>query len=839
MTTIGNPVLESGEGAFARWLESELPRLPGAEDELFHRLWVQGLLRFSDTNAAIDEIDRTNARILTAAYRVRCTSMLVLPDARVHRPALLFATLLLRDWWDHRAGRRDPNPVLYFGSSVGIRDQLASVRIGGRGWKLSSVFQQSHTQRGAISAVPNGEAPMGGLPMVITVYSPSDAANILEECCPPWIAIDCADAYRLQWLDPLIERAEQHCVPVFAWSQNGLGYRGRLHTSPVNIQWPLICTWDDTPVTGLEDLLFRPTRSCAIDPLVMNGQGVDAYESGIVQSLHILSQLRAHGRLAEDAVAATWALVRKLQNISVPFPLHESEAPNFWGFGTVSSLKGAAERFATATRTSDPELASALSRAVAAADSSVEYLQQNDPPLWTALGSFCIEPPPEGIRRLVVFGSRAQMDVFLFALLARYGITQDDLSTLDIFVTDLTDLHRSGFPPEIANSDVRPLYVGVPSLNASAKVVDLLRHCKYIDFLIYTHQLSSLERRSDDWNQKLGLDAEAFQKSVTNLSGQHLIGTVPSPRALSGIASASRVDVLNARNRSAFRAHSQLQLSPVSEISNLFSDDDEDSGLDTVTLPGADTGQPRESPSDVLCDSAIAVDFESGWTALFAPNEKLNVITTGGTGQQKTEERVVAAVRPNDRVLLITGQRRQSLYDLIVGRVHRHPAFEMHLALIRRWQDDLVAAYDRWKAYGARNIDELLRQMVEKGSKLTSSFTLRTWLWRQTLCPDAPDDLRRIAEVLDMRFVAENYRRISRAADRLRNLHRSLALRLSHWLQNGQRDIDAAAAVVDADLGLTFNDFRDSLLVLKVVNLNIVAGPFLRSRLGIVEKRNS
>ena len=823
---------------FVQWLTSELGQLPGTHDELFRRLWVDGLLQFSNSNAAVDEVDSTNAKILTAALRRRTSSMLTFPDASLHRPALLFSTLLLRDWWDRRAaGAAEPNRILYFGSSVGIRDQLASVRISGRAWNLSSVFRQSHVQRGAISAAHNGDVTGDKLPIVVTVYSPADAANIVEEFRPAWIAIDCGDAYRMPWLDALIERAERHNVPIFAWSQNGLGYHGRLHASPVSIQWPLITTWDDTPVTGLQQLLFRPTRPCAIDPLVMSGEGVEAYEAGIVQSIQILTQLRSEGRLAEDAVAATWAVVRKLQNLSVPLALHESEAGHYWGFGTVAAIRAAAERFAAATRNSYPELASALIRAVSASDATIEYLNEHEPPLWTALGSFCIEPPPEGVRRLIVFGSRAQMDVFIFALLARHGISPDDLSTLDIFVTNLTQLYRSGITPEIRNADARPLYIGVPGPTAAAKLVEVLRHYKYIDFLIYGHQLRSLERRSAVWNQKLGLDAEALARSVANLSGQRAISAVPPTRPITTIAAASRVDVLNARNRSTYRPASPLQISALSEVSYLFSDDD-DSGADTVTLPDSEPGREGESPTDVLCDAAIAVNFESGWTALFAPDEKLNVVTAGIAGQQRTEERTVTAIRPNDRVLLITGQRRQSLYDLIVARVHRHPAFEMHLALIRRWQDDLVAAYDRWKAYGTRNVDELLAAMRQRGSTLTSSFTLRTWLWRHTLCPDDSEDLRRIAEVLDMRFVAENYSRIWRAADRLRNLHRCLALRLSHWLQSGQRDADHAAAVVDADLGLTFDDFRNSLLVLKVISANRITGPFLRSRLGAVERSN-
>jgi len=42
--------------------------------------------------------------------------------------------------------------------------------------------------------------------------------------------------------------------------------------------------------------------------------------------------------------------------------------------------------------------------------------------------------------------------------------------------------------------------------------------------------------------------------------------------------------------------------------------------------------------------------------------------------------------------------------------------------------------------------------------------------------------------------------------------------------------------VIDAELGLTFEDIRNSLLVLDVIKIENVVGPFLRNHLGFVKK---
>ena len=89
-----------------------------------------------------------------------------------------------------------------------------------------------------------------------------------------------------------------------------------------------------------------------------------------------------------------------------------------------------------------------------------------------------------------------------------------------------------------------------------------------------------------------------------------------------------------------------------------------------------------------------------------------------------------------------------------------------------------------------------------------------------------------------MGFVEKHYKSISRAARRLRGLHRGLANKLNRWLRdqaagNIQNKYDD---IIDAKLGLTFEDIRNSLLVLQVTKIENVPGPFLRSNLGQIKR---
>jgi hypothetical protein len=321
---------------------------------------------------------------------------------------------------------------------------------------------------------------------------------------------------------------------------------------------------------------------------------------------------------------------------------------------------------------------------------------------------------------------------------------------------------------------------------------------------------------------------------------------VPSPHERIFVEMPTEIDVEAATKTRTPLAGSVWQPEdPVVEVERLFQSDDECDGEEPILndRPKTEGGFPTESSEEIWCAEAVRVGLDQGWHVYFAPDDMINVISDKGL-----DLRYVRSLRPEERVLIIHGQQRQSLYDLIISRVHKHPSIELHLAMIRRWHEDLRVAYAHWRTrfvepnelrtYGAHDTGGLLRRMQARGSQLTSPSTLNSWLKGFVMCPDAPEDLRRIGEVLNMSFVQQYYKRISQAASRLGGLHRGLSNRLNGWLHDQvagaiQANDDDA---IDAELGLTFGDVRNSLLVLRVKNIEIITGPFLRSALGRAER---
>src|SRR5262245_39352549 len=115
------------------WIINAFEVLPGCRDGLFEGLWNKQRLRFGRAVAQPhDKTDEYSARLVCATVARRERILLVLPDFQPRRPALLFVTALLRCWQDTSPQRpTEDRKVLYFGTTVGIRDQLGQVSIQG------------------------------------------------------------------------------------------------------------------------------------------------------------------------------------------------------------------------------------------------------------------------------------------------------------------------------------------------------------------------------------------------------------------------------------------------------------------------------------------------------------------------------------------------------------------------------------------------------------------------------------------------------------------------------------------------------------------------------------
>jgi hypothetical protein len=807
--------------------------LPGTDDVLFRQLWLERRLHYLGDKQAVDVCDQLSARLACAALRTRHPLLVVLPDLEPHRPALLFATALLRYWWDFRLiDKGVPSPVFYFGSHIGIREHLTRTKIADMSIDLAGLFEEDHlVRRGLLPgnarvSIDRKEAE-DHLPRVTTIYAPADPVSLLKSHRPGLVAIDLGESARLDWLRPLLQFAREHHIQTIAWGQNALSLAASEFADfGRKFVWP--------PQLGgqvdISHLLSPPLHR--VTPLLVGGPDSDTLSASLRQATKLLasaSQL-SFGQLGEHGLAIHWSYLRTLEGLHVPAELYEAEAPRLWGMKSLDRIQSTARRFRETCWPVYPELAGKLEEAAVHLDHAWAGLKQNDSPLWRLLSNVCIEEPASGEERLITFTSHARCQLFTYALLARYNISSDDLHDLRISITTAAKIRtRNGTNGTGQHLRRTALLVGVPGPFAAAKLLPVLLQ-EEVQVLIYPHQLNSLTRRVSDCDRRLQIG----MSTLTALLPTGKDSTKQfHPSSTVVCVEPSVLDAGTAKARRANRNELPLADSPAEEIGRLF-EPEEELEFDT---PQAieDLASPEEaSASDeaLWCEESIEIRFDGQRHAAFAPDEQINVIVGAAEGQVTTL-RTIATLKAGERVLFIQGQQRQGLYELLIARVHKHPAFELHLALVRRWQDDLINAfYGRQKV---RTVPEFLSELQNSGSKLISPLTLRLWLARTTLCPDDPEDLRRLGEVLGLGFVESNYKRIAKAAARIRSLHRSLAHRLNRWLEeqvSGSLDKNSGGDLIDSELGLKFSDFKNSLLILRIESVARVTGPFLRSRLG-------
>jgi len=861
---------------FYNWLHEVFSRLPRSNEPFFRKLWQERRLKIDSSLGRPDLIDELNARLVCAALHQNVRLLLVLPDSSPHRPPLLFSTGLIMHALDvmdrsrlrsereratferhhgtHAIGSR---LVLYFGSTVGIRQHLAQVNASET--NLAAVFPQVHRTRSGSYRESRQRTEETSLPTVICVYSPVDPVAVIEQHRPDWIAIDCGEEPKLRWLSVLLEFAHARKLPVIAWCQNPLSLciDDFIKTGALVFRWPYMQDQSFPTLSSPADdgspleQILNQAMNVNVKPLLVGDRSFFTHLQNAYYSLVDTSRI-ATGRLAQDALHVGWRYLRTLEGLHVPLDIYENEAKYHWGLKSISQLRATFGRFIQSIHQVDSSLASKLEEVSAYLDSAYDYLQDKEPPLWTALTELCVSDVPKEEFLTIVFPSPARKQVFSFALLARYNFSEEELRDLRVgfmSLTDLRTLRNRGNGQQIPSGlTLRPLLVGLLSQHQSAQVAPLLHHHK-VDILIYPYQEPALVKRITQWGEALSGDLRGQVEVLAHLSKRPLPVKIPESTSHVKLTISGTIKAEEQPRRSLGVPSTppwQQAADPVEELERLLGVDDLEEGEEALLAQRASTsGETREITEEDLeerpwLEEAIAVHFDGGWKALLSPNDTINVIITGSDGT-RLEERYVRALRSGDRVLFLHDQRRQSLYDLIISRVHRHPAIEIHLALIQRWQNDFVLTYhQRWRNKG-RSLEDLLEQLQNRGSRLTSTVTLRQWLRGQILCPQDPKDLHRLAEVLDIEFVRQYYQRISHAARRLAGLHRGLANRLNRWLEQQAAGIFSGTLeeIFDEELGLSLRDFRDSILILTVKSLNVERGPFLRSRLSKLERRNA
>ncbi|MCY3867913.1 MAG: hypothetical protein OXG87_00075 [Gemmatimonadetes bacterium] len=832
-----------------QWLENirrAIGTLPIQDNKVFQELWNNKLLRYGGEDPDPLEIDALSTALACTCLKKRKPFLVVLPDRNPARPALLFATGLILDAISSEKGQK-VQIVLYAGSHIGIRDQLANVYA--RKLRLDEVFVQSHASS-RNTKVQSADDIANSLPRVATVYAPADPRIFLDEYRPDWIAVDCGDSNNLKWLDALLSSAVERNIPIVGWCQNSLSDT----VQTFSVHGAYIFRWPS--VQQLSSAQNKVESSNAlISAICLEGPDIVSVETHLQQAYQVLRTIvkqNPKGRMGQDVLSMSWKQLRLLERLSVPLGFYESEAESSWRLRTIRHGQETLGAFAQALQEATG-LSSSLTQFTRKLEQAITEIDHHGPPHWNALTELCIADVESDSARLLLFSSDVQCQFFELGLLAYYNMSINDLATLNVTFLSARDFYGTGRRPWIGHPDREDLpdllrnvppeawqlvIPGLPNPRLLAQLEPGLQAGVQLQFLIYSHQLPSLSWRLKQCIEALSVRAEDVIHTLSGLgilTDSLSVSNMPAPlRKMEN--STIRLENKKKRIYSQVRSLPPAVLNPVEEMARLFEDDTElDQDKDDTTL-FLDHNEDNSDEDSLLVDHAVEIIFQGGWYGLFAPDAKLNVIIQGS--DSSLELRYVSSLRSGNHVLFIHGQRRQNLYELVVQRVHNHPAFALHVELVKHWQRDVAVAYRRWCQAGdrSRNITDLLAALQALGSSIAVSQTVEGWVQGLRLCPNDKEDLRRLAEVLNMDFVIQNYQLIFRAAERLRGKHRSWGRQLNHWLLHGTSS-KSEVELFDEELGLSFGDLRGSLLHLHILTWQTVQIPVYHGNMVVIKKK--
>lgn len=796
-----------------------------AQQPTFAQLVPGGRLRYA-SEGSCDIIDDYSSRLICECVATRSPLLIMWPDMVARRAPLALAAGVVCDAVPRMRGDSGRGRILYVGPDSSIREQFASVRVGHMA--LSGVFAQEFGRGdGQLQRI----GPESSLPVVTTIVSPAEPGRIVRALRPRWIAVDCGARQPPNWLAPLLMAAKALGVPVIGWSAlhlSSVADTWRAHGGCV-YRWPKV-TGSAVRIAALEDL-GRRGGVTDLTPMVLNGQRTFEVADQLAQCYPRLVRHvgQAHGQLARDALSVAWRYLRLLESLPVPVALYEAECVNYWRMPSLARIKATLERFVQALA-GDGALRSDLAfsyERLAAAHAMLG--DQGDSPLWLAAANLAIESNSPSV---FVFQSRAHRDLFRFALLSKFNISEDDLRGIGVSMRALSDFSRR----DDVSQGGRATLVGLPS-RASEWRVEAVLECKDVRAIVWPHLEDTLQRRASEWSLRLsgGCDGPSPLRMAAGVarSGDARVRVVGSRAlqigelALGGVPQSSAAGLALWKRPDAAEAIRALFATQAAE---------EDGGDDSAAFgPGGEMADAAAPPGqEDWVEEALKVVLDDGSQILLPLDDYVNVIARTGESVNVVP-RYSRSLRAGDEILLVHGEHRRGMYDLLVSRVHSHATIAPWLGLIDRWHQDLRRAFIQGKRRSGVTFEGILRELRIQGSSITTSASVRGWVLGLTLAPSDWQDIRRLGDILDVAVAKQFAREIGNAAGRLAGLHRSLSNRLNRWLESedaGAAALSGTQAIVDADLGLTIDDFKHSLVRGRIALVAQIHGPFLRSHIG-------
>lgn len=820
--------------------------------------YIDGNIIYEGCKYQQDFIDKLSAAVALNIQKKRDQIIIIYPNNDPLRISMLFSSLAVIDWIIYSNNSKRNPTFLYFGPISLLRNYLnkSSIKFGRKKISFSNLVPQAKCD-----SLNNDIIWEAYIPKIFSTYLPIDPISIVQKTNPDLIIINGLNMFgKVNWLIPTLKYSKENSVPIVVLSDNPFSQIAQdcLNQGCKSFFWPCNNRFEGTSSTEGDSSkrheYFREATSINIKPIVIDSPYIqDIFK---VHNNLLAAKNLTCNRIEEDALKIGWSYLRALESLHIPLNMYDIESKNYWGIRSINSFEEAFSKFV--------KLINELGfKTGIYFDGAREYLNKihrdlkiSDPPLWLALAELCNNKGECDRFKGIIFPSKSRKDLFSLAILARYNIGRDKMSDDNFLLLDINEFeglqspisnyskstpHQKPFEKIQIPKDIYPILIGFPSYYITPKLNDVFKFSKDIHIMIYSYQLNTLRKYIFEWNKRFNL---YFHNTMSLILSYEMDSEINYPfdeRPYLLLDNEFNIPVKKSNHKPSIPSPLFETINPIEEVSMMLDDDinDEKDGLTCIAATNIGNDNKPEDIEKIVLEKVIEIHFEANWRAIFPQNETLKVINNN-KGEIVIEDRYIDSLRIGDQILFIHGIKRQNLYDLIISRIHKHPAMEIHLALINRWHDDLIDSVLRERRLYKMTLPELLEDMQLRGSSIQSANTIQQWLNRNILCPEDPEDLRRIALSLGMPFVSQYYRRIYKSADRLRAIHRALAKKLNKWILQYSKGLlekdDYIYELIDQELGLTFEDFKDSLMILRITSIEAKQGLFYQEELSKLEE---
>jgi hypothetical protein len=833
------------EAKFIQFINDAFLSMAVGQEPFFKELWKNGKLSYNENPDQVDILDEYNTKLLCTALDKRQSCLLVLPDDKAHRCALMFGTALLKCAVRCIEGGRDNIKILYFGTTLGFKYSLSKTSVGRI--TLDSVFNYTQAS-GKFNKLQNYRQfnPIASnLPEVVCVYQPTNPGEFVQIYQPDWIAVDCGKNNEIEWLDELLSYCNKKGIPVIGWSQNSFSnviklfekHKGRVYYSPNGI------------AEGNENdfgSLFLNKEQCIVEPVLFSKASIAEIDDLLIQSKNILRELNKSdlGHLKTDALRTGWIYLRTIERLSIPVSVYNEEVKSFRFVFSLDTLKQSLSRYTEIISKTDGNFSDKLDLFNDNLHAIIHKFNENYPPYWVTLSNYCLDSPPLDVLRILIFPKRHQKQIFSYTLLSKYNISDDELLQNRCIIRTLKEFTNPSKADIELFSHYRsfePIVSGLPDYSNRNIYQQAINRCD-LKALIYPHQIGTLKSILTDFNLR---EIDQIDKSIATLkilSGKNEAQAVPKVLEryiISDKATELNIESDKVNHQEKIKTGNLINVGDLySELAFIFdsSDQDEEDSDFLVSINLATTEESSDGRvSAFMTEDFIEIQFEGSYRLRVASTDEVSLLKNG-----KIDKIFIGAIRHGDKVVFIENQSRRNLYDLILTRIHNHPSLEVHLAMLKKWKEEFYLGFTIWKEDKFNhNLSDFLLTLQNKGSEINTELTVNNWVNGYVMRPHDQEDLRRIGEIIKSKFLIDNYKSVANAASRIVGIHISLSRKLNTWMEEKSKDFHRDdMELIDEELGLTFGDLRSSIKVLKVSGVRRLKGPVLSSYLGRLERDN-